>query len=32
MPDALAIFTLLVLFPVCLLYLHGCDRLKGTRR
>jgi hypothetical protein len=32
MTDILAIFTLLILFPVSLLYVLGCDRLKGSRR
>jgi hypothetical protein len=32
MTDILAIFSLLILFPVALLYVFGCDRLKGSRR
>ena len=32
MADAIAITTLLILFLACLLYLMGCDRLKGSRR
>jgi hypothetical protein len=32
MADVLAILTVLLLFPACLLYVAGCDRLKGSRR
>jgi hypothetical protein len=32
MADILAVFTLLILFPASLLYVLGCDRLKGSRR
>jgi hypothetical protein len=32
MADLLAVFALLVLFPASLLYVVGCDRLKGSRR
>jgi hypothetical protein len=32
MADAVAIVTLLILFPASLLYIRGCDRLKGSRR
>ncbi len=32
MADFMAIFTVLLLFPACLLYITGCDRLKGSRR
>lgn len=31
MADILAILTLLILFPAALLYVLGCDRLKGSR-
>ncbi len=31
MADIIAIVTLAVLFPACLLYVTGCDRLKGGR-
>jgi hypothetical protein len=31
MLDAIAMLSFLVLFPACLLYLHGCERLKGKR-
>ena len=29
--DLLAIVLLLILFPTCLLYVRGCERLKGKR-
>jgi hypothetical protein len=32
MADVMAIITLSLLFPACLLYIAGCDRLKGSRR
>jgi hypothetical protein len=32
MADVLAILTVLLLFPLCLLYIAGCDSLKGSRR
>jgi hypothetical protein len=32
MADILAIFTLLILFSVSLLYIAACDHLKGSRR
>lgn len=31
MLDTVAILSFLILFPSCLLYVHGCDRLKGNR-
>jgi hypothetical protein len=31
MLDAVAIISFVILFPSCLLYVHGCDRLKGKR-
>lgn len=31
MADLIALFTLAVLFPLSLLYVHACDRLKGSR-
>jgi hypothetical protein len=32
MLDVVAVITLALLFPACLLYVHGCGRLKGGRR
>jgi hypothetical protein len=32
MADILAIFTLLILFPLALIYVLGCDHLKVSRR
>jgi hypothetical protein len=32
MADLIAVFTVLVLFPISLLYVRSCDRLKGSRR
>jgi hypothetical protein len=32
MADLLAFFALLILFLASLLYVLGCDRLKGSRR
>jgi len=32
MPDFIALFTLAVLFTAALVYVSGCDRLKGSRR
>jgi hypothetical protein len=32
MADIVAVFTLFILFSVALLYVSGCDRLKGSRR
>jgi hypothetical protein len=32
MPDFLALFTLAVLFIASLVYVSGCDRLKGSRQ
>jgi hypothetical protein len=31
MADFITVFMLFVLFPSCLLYIAGCDRLKGSR-
>jgi hypothetical protein len=31
MADAIAILLLLVLFPTALIYIKGCERLKGSR-
>lgn len=31
MLDVAAVITLLILFPVCALYVRGCARLKGER-
>lgn len=31
MLDLVAIVAFIVLFPACLIYVHGCDRLKGKR-
>ena len=31
MPDIIAIVTIAILFPVSLLYVSACDRLKGSR-
>lgn len=31
MLDAILILLSLVFFGACALYVHGCDRLKGTR-
>ncbi len=30
--DTLAVVTMLLLFPIAVLYVAGCDRLKGGRR
>ena len=32
MADMLAVLSLLILFPAGLLYVFGCDRLKGSHR
>jgi hypothetical protein len=32
MLDAVALIAFFVLFPLSLLYVHGCERLKGTRK
>jgi hypothetical protein len=32
MADILALITIAVLFPLSLLYVSACDRLKGSRR
>jgi hypothetical protein len=32
MADIVAVFTLLILFVASLLYVSGCDLLKGSRR
>lgn len=32
MPDLLALLTTALLFPLSLLYVAACDRLKGSRR
>jgi hypothetical protein len=32
MADLIAVLTVLILLPASLLYVHGCDRLKGSRR
>jgi hypothetical protein len=32
MADFIALLTLAILFPVSLLYVAACDRLKGSRR
>jgi hypothetical protein len=32
MADILALLTIAVLFPLSLLYVSACDRLKGSRR
>ena len=32
MADILAVLALLILFPASLLYVLGCNRLKGSRR
>lgn len=32
MPDLFALFTLAVLIPASLIYVLGCNHLKGTRR
>jgi hypothetical protein len=32
MADTVAVFTLLILLVAALLYVSGCDRLKGSRR
>lgn len=32
MSDLLALFTLAILIPGSLIYVLGCDHLKGTRR
>ena len=31
MLDLISIVALAILFPVCLLYVHGCFHLKGKR-
>jgi len=31
MLDIVAVLSFLILFPAGLLYIHGCDRLKGKR-
>jgi hypothetical protein len=30
MLDGIAILSFFIFFPACALYVHGCDRLKGT--
>ncbi len=32
MADLIALVTLAILFPVSVLYVAACDRLKGSRR
>jgi hypothetical protein len=32
MADIVAVFTLFIFFAAALLYVSGCDRLKGSRR
>lgn len=32
MADLIAILTIAILFPASMLYVHACDRLKGSRR
>jgi hypothetical protein len=32
MADLIAIVTLFILFPASLVYVLGCERLKGSRR
>jgi hypothetical protein len=32
MADLIAVLAVLILFLASLLYVHGCDRLKGSRR
>ncbi len=32
MLDLIAIVTLIILFPLSLLYVHGCARLKGKNQ
>lgn len=32
MADLIALVTLAILFPLSLLYVSGCDLLKGSRR
>jgi hypothetical protein len=32
MPDIVALFILVILFPLSLVYVHGCELLKGKRK
>jgi hypothetical protein len=32
MLDVVTILSFFIFFPICLLYLSGCDRLKGVRQ
>jgi hypothetical protein len=32
MLDIVAIFSFITLFPLCVLYVHGCEQLKGKRK
>jgi hypothetical protein len=32
MPDIIAILSFFILFPLCLFYVVGCNRLKGSRK
>ncbi len=32
MLDVVSVLSFLIFFPVCLLYLSGCDYLKGKRQ
>lgn len=31
MPDLIALLSFIVLFPLCVLYVQGCEQLKGKR-
>ena len=32
MLDVIAILSFIILFPLCVLYVHGCEQLKGIRK